>query len=66
MTNNKEPHGIKEINVRFFILDYSGEEGAEHKEVSSTDFDASKGVIEYKQHSVFENGCRQICLTKVI
>lgn len=44
------------IEVRFFIND---------KEVSTGEWEASKGVIEYQRHTIFDNSVRQICLTKI-
>ncbi len=53
---------IVEINVRFFIYDPDYENGI--MEVSEGDFKECDGRIEYERHTVFDNGCRQICLTK--
>jgi hypothetical protein len=55
--------GIEKINVRFFIYDYESEE-VEIKEVSESEFLETEGEIEYERNTVFDNGCRQICLTK--
>ena len=53
--------GINEINVRFF---FDGRNG--FFEVQEYVFVAAVGEISYNRHTVFENGVRQICLTKVI
>jgi len=54
---------MKEINVRFFVYDYDTEDIV--KEVNEVDFLKHDGVIEYERSTIFENGVRQICLTKV-
>ena len=64
---NKTPTtSIKEIfyafdatPIRFFV-----ETCDDHKEVCELDFLAAAGEIEYKRHTVRENGVNQICLTK--
>ena len=53
---------IKSIDVRFFIDNESGE----GREVSHHEFEDVEGDINYERHTIFENGVRQICLTKVI
>tara|TARA_R110002012_G_C11186457_1_gene557785 strand:+ start:103 stop:339 length:237 start_codon:yes stop_codon:yes gene_type:complete len=54
---------MKNITVRFFIYDYSTEDIV--KEVSEKEFLNDDGIIEYERDTVFDNGVRQICLTKV-
>ena len=54
---------MKNITVRFFIYDYSTEDII--KEVSEKEFLNDDGIIEYERDTVFDNGVRQICLTKV-
>jgi hypothetical protein len=56
---------IKDINVRFFAWDSEAEENeGDFVEVGEAEFLEAEGVIEYERHTVFENGCSQICLTK--
>ena len=50
--------------VRFFIVDYDLEDGPDLVEVAEHEFEAHPGAIDYKRHTVRENGCNQICLTK--
>ena len=53
------------INVRYFIYDYDeDQEDYDIIECSESDFVAFDGEIEYERHTVRENGCSQICLTK--
>lgn len=52
------------LPVRFFIVDYDLEEGPDIVEVDERDFLSADGAIEYKRHTVRENGVDQICLTK--
>jgi len=54
--------GIKDINVRFFISDFAGAFGL--REVEEEEFFEREGSITYERHTIHENGCRQICLTK--
>ena len=54
---------MENINVRFFIYDYSTEDII--KEVSETEFLNDDGIIEYERDTIFDNGVSQICLTKV-
>lgn len=56
--------GFKNIPVRFFIP-VVDDEGLEIQEVSELEFIEYKGEIEYQRHTVRENGCSQICLTKM-
>lgn len=55
--------GFKDMPVRFFICE-DDDEVTTIREVSEQDFLASPGTIAYERHSVFENGCKQICLAK--
>ena len=50
--------------VRFFVVDYENEDGPDLLEVSETEFLEYEGQISYERHTVRENGCSQICLTK--
>ena len=54
-----------EMSVRFYIFGWD-EEQQEHDilEVSEDEFKRHHGTIEYERHTVFQNGARQICLTK--
>jgi len=59
--------GFPDMPVRFFIYDEHVEtEDAfgDIVEVNETAFLECDYPIEYERHSVFENGCKQICLTK--
>jgi hypothetical protein len=51
-------------SVRFFVVDFELEEGPDLIEVNETEFLAYEGEITYERHTVRENGCAQICLTK--
>jgi len=53
--------GINEIDVRFF---FDGRNG--FFEVQEYVFVTAVGEITYDRHTVFTNGVRQICITKVI
>lgn len=57
--------GFKNIPIRFFI--YEDDEGSGELEITETNeagFLEAEGVIEYERHTVFQNGCSQICLSK--
>jgi hypothetical protein len=64
MTDFSPSKGIEAINVRFFAL-VDTDEGQDIEEVGEAEFLEAEGVISYERHTVFENGCRQICLTKM-
>lgn len=51
------------IPVRFFVVDYSGEE-VDLLEVNEHEFLKAEGKITYERHTVRENGASQIVLTK--
>ncbi len=54
------------INVRFFIYDDEEADGqGDIRECSESEFVACDWPIDYERHTVFENGCSQICLTKM-
>jgi hypothetical protein len=53
---------IKNINVRFFTYCFEDNE-PDICEITEAQFIQLKGKITYERHSVFDNGCRQICLT---
>lgn len=55
--------GIKGINVRFFCYVMDDETGPDIEEITESEFLELGGNISYERNSVFENGCRQICLT---
>ena len=55
---------INNIPVRFFTVDYEGEEGPDLLEVSEHEFLEAEGYISYERHTMRENGASQICLTK--
>jgi hypothetical protein len=50
--------------VRYFIIDYDLEDGPDVVECDESEFLKSEGRIEYKRHTMRENGCDQIRLTK--
>lgn len=52
------------LPVRYFIIDYDLEDGPDIVECDELDFLNASGPIEYKRHTVRENGVNQICLTK--
>lgn len=56
---------IRDLPVRFFSYDpeADGEKG-DFIEVNEAEFLNAEGVIEYERHTIFANGCAQICLTK--
>lgn len=56
--------GFENIPVRFFIYDMEADE-VDIIEVREAEFLEAVGHIEYKRHTVFENGVNQICLTKL-
>lgn len=52
------------LPVRYFIIDYENEDGPELLEVSRYEWEREDGTITYERHTMHENGCNQICLTK--
>jgi hypothetical protein len=52
------------LPVRYFIVDYDLDDGPDIVECDEHEFLKAEGPIEYKRHTVYENGCAQICLTK--
>lgn len=55
------------IPVRFFVVDYDNEDDCmewDLKEVNEHEFLKAEGIITYERHTVRENGCSQIVLTK--
>lgn len=60
---------IENIDVRFFAYEYDEESGElDIVEIDESEFtrlrtDTRSGGISYGRHTVFDNGCRQICLT---
>lgn len=52
------------IPVRYFVIDYELEDGPDLAEVDESDFLKYEGRITYERHTIRENGCNQICLTK--
>lgn len=55
--------GIKGINVRFFCYAWDETGAPDIVETTESEFLKLGGEISYERHSVFENGCHQICLT---
>jgi hypothetical protein len=54
----------KGLPVRYFILDCSLDDGSDLVECDEFEFLRAEGRITYERHTVRENGCNQICLTK--
>ena len=58
---------LKNMNIRFFTYCTNEENEADICEITENQFvaiscmDGSK--IDYQRHTVFDNGCSQICLT---
>lgn len=55
---------MENMSVRFFIVDYENEDGPELIECDEYELLQAEGKITYGRHTVRENGCSQICLTK--
>lgn len=53
---------IKDINVRFFSYCMIDND-VDFVEVTEDQFKELEGVITYERHTIFDNGCKQICLT---
>lgn len=51
------------IDLRFFSYCITDEDEIDICEITEQTLLASEGVITYKRHTVFENGCNQVCLT---
>jgi hypothetical protein len=62
---NNASLGFVDMPVRFFIYEFD-QDAQDHviSEVNEAAFLEAEGIIEYERHSVFQNGCKQICLTK--
>ena len=60
----EQDKGFTDMPVRFFIP-VEDETGWEIQEVIEAEFLVAEGNIEYERHTVRENGCKQICLTKM-
>ena len=58
-----EIEDTERLPVRYFAIDYEGEE-PEIVEVDEAEFLAADGAITYERHTVWANGVNQICLTK--
>lgn len=61
--------GFKDIPVRFFVYDEEifneyDETNGNYREATEQEFLEAEGAIEYERHTVYANGCSQICLTK--
>lgn len=52
------------IPVRYFVIDYDLDDGPDLVECDEHEFLQAEGRITYERHTVRENGCSQICLTK--
>ena len=56
-----------EMSVRFYIFGLDEEQQEpDIIEVSEEEFKRHPGTIDYERHTIFQNGARQICLTKVL
>ena len=56
---------LESTNVRFFTIAYDSDGELDEIEITEGQFlelVIDGAVIEFERHSVFENGCRQICL----
>jgi hypothetical protein len=62
-TLREEIEDKERLPVRYFAIDYEGEE-PEIVEVDEAAFLAAEGAITYERHTVWANGVNQICLTK--
>jgi hypothetical protein len=62
-TLREEIEDKERLPVRYFAIDYEGEE-PEIVEVDEAEFLAAEGAITYERHTVWANGVNQICLTK--
>ncbi len=56
--------GFKDMPVRFFVYDQTDDGEIDIFEANEAAFLEAEGTIEYERHTVFANGCKQICLTK--
>lgn len=58
--------GFDNIPIRFFIWDdeIEGEVDGDYIETNEQGFLEAEGVVEYERFTVFDDGCKQICLTK--
>jgi hypothetical protein len=52
------------LPVRYFIIDYDLDDGPDLAECDEFEFLKAEGRITYQRHTMRENGCDQICLTK--
>ena len=52
------------IPNRYFIYAFDSEEGIELKEVDKHAFDEEDGEVTTERHTMFTNGCSQVCHTK--
>ncbi len=52
------------IPVRYFVIDYDLDDGPELIEVKRYEWETAEGEITYERHTIRENGCNQICLSK--
>ena len=54
-----------EMSARFYIFGWDEEQQElDILEVSEDEFERHPDTIDYERHTVFQNGVRQICLTK--
>ena len=61
---------LESINVRFFCFDILAGEGLDLVEIDHSEFvelyataECLKPRLDIEKHSVFANGCRQLCIT---
>lgn len=58
--------GFTNMPIRFFVYDEDEETGElDIYEVNEAAFLDAEGIIEYERHTTHQNGCKQICLTKI-
>ena len=58
--------GLK-MTIRYFVFSetlFDNDDDDPIEEVSEFEFLEFEGVIQYERHTMRENGCNQVCLTK--
>lgn len=54
---------IIQIDVRFFSYCINDDNELDTCEISESQFLKLNGIITYERHTMFQNGCNQVCLT---
>jgi len=62
MNTAQQVNALPPLHVRFFIFDHDQDDIVE---VDEADFLICEYPMDYKRHTVRENGVSQICLTKM-